>query len=466
MAGKSPYRRLIPPVALWLAATALALPGVLRALDWAGLPPEVEGHLVELSAAASWLSAAWFGARLFRIVVSGGERPVPRLLGDMVAIALFVAAVIVVLGSVFHQPVGALVTTSGVVVAVLGFSLREFIADIFAGVCINMERPYALGDWLEVPPANQAGKVVEINWRATRMVTLDGVTVVVPNGLMARSKFLNFSAPRRSFRVCAAVTLDFDLPVERARRLMAVAVRSTTGVLPEPAPDIQVEGFFDHGVRYLVRFWVPDYEPMVAIRGEVLTNVHRHLRLGGVPLRHGRQDLTIARVATEAPDLDGRRVSVLRHVELFRALTVEDLELLSRDLTVRHDAAGSVIVLAGDTGGSLFVVVEGLLEVRGERGVLASLGPGDVFGEMSFLTGAPRSATVVAATEAVLFEIFDRQVRPILHCRPDLAEALGAIIEERQHANQKRMEGDVLAASASPGQPVLLARIREWFGLG
>lgn len=465
MPGSSPYRRLIPPAALWLGATALALPGVLRALDWAGFSATTEARLSEISATAAWLAAAWFGARLFHIVISRGDRPVPRLLGDMVAIILFVAAIIVILGSVYNQPVGALVTTSGVVVAVLGFSLRELITDIFAGVCINMERPYALGDWLEIPPGPQVGKVAEINWRATRLVTLDGITVVVPNGVMARSRFLNYSIPKRPFRVNAAVTLGYGVPIERARRLLIAAARGTAGVLPHPEPSCIVESFSDHGVRYLIRFWVPDFEPMVPVRSEVLASIQRHLRMAGVPLRHAFQELSVARTRFDEAT-DDRRLSLLRQIELFQALDDGDIAQLCEAMTVHRERSGSVVVKAGDPGSSLFVVVEGLLEVKGKdgAGVLATLSPGDVFGEMSLLTGAPRSATVAVASDAVLFEIFDRQLAPILHRRPDLAEELGRIVDKRQRANEMRGGGDVRTAARAM-QPVLLARIRDWFGL-
>lgn len=458
------YRRLLWPGALCLVATALALPSVMTSFDRGGLFRGAESFLTDISATLAWLSAAWFGARLFRLVVSHGERPMPRLLGDMVAIILFIAAAIVVLSRVYHQPVEALVTTSSVLVAVLGFSLRELIVDIFSGVCINMEQSYSLGDWLELPPNSQVGKVVEINWRATRMVTLDGITIVVPNGMIAKSRFLNYSMPQRFFRVVLPVIIEFDAPVDRVRRLLLAAVQGSSRTLLTPAPVIQIEGFYDHGLRYNVMFWVSDYDAMAPTRTQVIANIHRHLRLGGVALYHARQDLTVARAPTAALDLDARRVAVLRHVALFRALSDEDLEQLAEEMTVRHEPPGSVVVSAGDSGNSLFVVVEGLLEVRSGDDVLAILGPGEVFGEMSLLTGAPRSATVVAANEAILFEIFDQQLRPILHSRPDLAGALGAIVDQRRRANRKRIDPDQETTSAAGGEP-LLVRIRSFFGL-
>ena len=473
MKRKNPYRRLIWPVMLWLLTTIIAMASGLAGLDGLWLGQEMVRDAVhQASAALGWLMAAWFFARLFRIVVVSGGRPVPRLLSDMVSILLFTVATIIMLGSVFHQPVGALVTTSGVVVAVLGFSLRELIGDIFAGISINLEHPFSLGDWLEIPPHSDVGKVVEINWRSTRLVTLNGVTMVIPNGKMAGSRFMNYSTPHRSFRAVVTVVLGFEGAVERARELMLAAVRATPEVLPVPSPDVLVDRFGDHGVHYLVRFWVPDYEPMMVIRSRVQANIHKHLRLGGIEQLHGRLDVTMAKVpppATgpmgRAADIDGRRAAVLHQVALFRALSGDDLQQLSQTLDVRPVKAGAVVFEAGDEGRSFFVVVEGLLEVRDDDGgVLAILAAGDVFGEMSLLTGEPRSATVVATSAALLFEVADHHLRPIMQRRPDLAEALGAIVEARQQSNRRQGEGGA-GAHAGPSALPLLSRIRDFFGL-
>ncbi len=460
----SHYRRVIWPALLAALALAAMCAGLPTGWESEGLGVGGREIVHQGTAAVAWLSLAWFGSRLFHAVVRGGDRPAPRLLADIIAIILFAVAGFLVLGGVFHLPVGALITTSSVVVAVVGFSVRELIADLFAGICISLERPYRQGDWLEVSEPGLIGKVVEINWRATRLVTLCDITVVIPNGVIARNKFKNYSTPKRSFRVLLPIVLDHDVSVEIARRLMLAAVREAPLAGSRPPPDVVLDSFTSHGLCYLVRFWVSDYQIMVRARDQVLTNIHRHLRLGGVAMRHGRQDVTYTQ-APSMPRADGQRITVLHQVDLFHALTDDDLNDLAEALMVRRSPAGTVVVHAGAAGNSLFVVVEGLLEVRGEAGLLAVLGPGEVFGEMSLLTGAPRSASVVTTTEVMVFEIFDHQLRPILHRRPELAEALGAIIEHRQRANRNRTLADFGQGDAGPSGPPLLARIREFFGL-
>ncbi|MBI1206127.1 MAG: mechanosensitive ion channel [Azospirillum sp.] len=457
-------RRLIPPGLLWLLSTTVYLwPPIYQRLG-AWLPVMTADGLRLTAGTVSWLALAWFGHRLFDLVVAQGRaRPLPQLLNDLVEVVLFALALFAIMAWVFDQPVTGLIATSGVAVAVIGFALRDIISDIFSGIALNLEQPYAIGDWLEVQQGGPVGKVVEITWRATRMVTQDQTSVVVPNGVMARGRFMNFSTPQRHFRVNFPVVLEYDIPVERAHRLLLAATRNLPLVMAQPEPDVVAESFTERGVRYLVRFYVADYSVFVQCRHQIAASLHRHLRLGGVPLPHARQDLTLAR-AGRAVDPRKRRTALLAHVGLFQALSDDDLRQLGDGLAVRCIATGEAVVRQGEPGASLFVVVEGLLRVEVDAVAVGTLGPGDVFGEMSLLTGDPRSATVTAETAATLFEISDEQLRPILRHQPELVAGLGAIMAERQHTRPVAATADAEPGDHRPAVP-LLVRIRDFFGL-
>ena len=82
----------------------------------------------------------------------------PLLLTDLVAAAIWLAAALAIAGFMLEMPLAGILTTSGVAVAVLGFALRDMLASLFAGIALTVERPYRIGDWLEVgPPAPSAG---------------------------------------------------------------------------------------------------------------------------------------------------------------------------------------------------------------------------------------------------------------------------------------------------------------------
>src|SRR5947209_1650758 len=204
------------------------------------LPAEDATLASMLLRAAVWAAAAQLAVGLLDVLVWHGRverragRPAPRLLRDVTAALVWVAVGCAVAAEVFGWPVAGIVTTSGVAVAVLGFALRDVLAALFAGLALNAERPYHIGDWVEVDP-HPAGRVVEIGWLTTRAVTRDGVGLVLPNALLARVAFRNYSRPDPTFRDVLAVTLDHDAVPERVERALLAAAAEVDEVGP-PLP--------------------------------------------------------------------------------------------------------------------------------------------------------------------------------------------------------------------------------------
>src|SRR3546814_967254 len=88
---------------------------------------------------------------------------------------------------------------SGIVVAIVGFALRNVIGDVFSGIALGIEAPYRIGDWVEMENTVK-GRIVEIGWRTTRLQTRDQTYMILPNSQIARPRLTNYSAPRRHYR--------------------------------------------------------------------------------------------------------------------------------------------------------------------------------------------------------------------------------------------------------------------------
>ncbi|HEU5162121.1 MAG TPA: cyclic nucleotide-binding domain-containing protein [Thermoanaerobaculia bacterium] len=169
----------------------------------------------------------------------------------------------------------------------------------------------------------------------------------------------------------------------------------------------------------------------------------RHVRLAQLQRRDGYAG-ALDMSATVPPALEVSRESVralLRNAPVFRTLTDDELADLAS--SARPIELGPVerIIVQGRKGSSLFVVAEGSLEVlvRQKDGVdlpVATLEEGAVFGEMSLLTGATRSATVRSVDPAVVYEIGHHQLAPILRKRPSAIDELAAIMEPRLRATE------------------------------
>ena len=121
---------------------------------------------------------------------------VPKLLRDIIWFLFFTLGIIVGLNKSYNVEISGLVATSGIAIAVLGFALRNMISDVFTGIALNIEKPLKYGDWIEIENG-VVGRVEEINWRATKLVTREQITVVVSNNHLASTVFKNYSTPKQ-----------------------------------------------------------------------------------------------------------------------------------------------------------------------------------------------------------------------------------------------------------------------------
>jgi small-conductance mechanosensitive channel/CRP-like cAMP-binding protein len=412
-------------------------------------------------------TAVWNGVMARRT----GHAP-PRLLTDLVDGAILAATVIMVIAIVFNMPVNGLIATSGVAVAVIGFALKSMISDIFSGIAITLERPFRIGDWIEIQDG-PVGQVRNMSWRATGLDLENGIHLVVPNSQLSEMVLKIYDRPERRWRDEIDVTLGFDVTAQQAERVLISAAVEVTEVAATGRSDTRIVGFDERGVVWRLRYWVPDYPSRGQIRNAVQRNLLRNLRFSGivvpVPRLYAETPVHTPKTREEAT------AAFIRRVPLFEMLTATELDALAVAAHDRLVAAGGMVVHAGEDGSSLFLIKEGLMEVRIDRGngeetMVARLEPGQFFGEMSLLTGAPRAATVRAVTESTVIEVTKDALGPILTERAELLETMSAVLADRQMRNSKA--GDATSAPADAGEEQqtlahqILGRMRTFFRIG
>ena len=127
-------------------------------------------------------------------------------------------------------------------------------------------------------------------------------------------------------------------------------------------------------------------------------------------------------------DLD---VGLLRKVPMLRALPLPSIEQLARGLEPVTVASGQTVFSQGDVGNRYYVIESGEVEVVGDGAVVTTLGPGDAFGEIALLRRTPRTATVVARTEARLQTLTSERFLPVVLGYTPSAREASAVVEVR-----------------------------------
>ena len=154
-------------------------------------------------------------------------------------------------------------------------------------------------------------------------------------------------------------------------------------------------------------------------------------------------------------------------MDLFAPLPVEARRALAGDAGDHLFAAGEAIVRQGEEGSSMFVVLRGavvvVLEPSGQQ--VAAIEAGGFFGEMSMLTGDPRTATVRAATDVQALEIAAADMRRLAQTHPGLLEHVCRVITTRRAGLQQAEATAAAAAGQAQTPQSMLARIKAYLGV-
>ncbi|MFQ5865184.1 MAG: mechanosensitive ion channel family protein [bacterium] len=468
--NKDLARRLWVPISTLLLFGGLALFNLdilVQFREAVDVSKKVFGYVVLVGI---WLSGAHFLNRLLVVFFWDGVvqktigAPVPRLLKDVLTIILYLMAIMGIIGIVFEKSVTGFWATSGVMGLIVGFALRNMIMDVFTGLAINIDRPYKIGDWVKVHGSNQdiTGQIMEINWRTTRLKTVDDSVVILPNSLLGTLVVTNFWGAGPQSRFETAFCLDFSVPTERACRVLLAGAQAAVGqkgVLEQPNPNVVINKTNALGVEYVVRFWMSSWGDGITLAGarsHVTTSILEHLKQAGITPAYPKQDLFYAEMPTRHLDSTTLedRTELLGRTELFKHLDMNELRELAANMKRKNYDKGQKLIKQGDAGDSMFILSEGLLHAflgtnnKKTEVKVGQIIPGEFFGEMSLLTGEPRAATIVAITDVIAHEITKENMKALLTKRPEMAETISKVVAERRVRNSQAM------ATATPEERI------------
>ena len=382
----------------------------------------------------------------------------PAILQDFIVIGLLV----LVATLVFHDK---LLTTSAVSAVVIGFALQDTLGNAFAGLAIQSERPFNVGHWIRV--GDFEGRVAEVTWRATKLRTKAGNFVVVPNNIVSKEAITNYSEPSTQCRVEVEVGASYLASPNTVKSAIAEALANSSRALKMPAPDVVLAAFDSSAINYRVRFWIQDYERDEAARDEVRSAIYYAFARHGIEIPWPIQ--VQYEKAWEEQDPAAQvheRGRLLGGVDLFAGLSDEARREIAGAIRSRTFGDGESIVRQGEPGESMFIIASGraVVALEPDRREVATIEGGGYFGEMSLLTGEPRTATVIARGDTVVLEIGADLFRHLGMTSPQAIEQVGVAAAARRIELEKvRAAGTGAAVADAPAG--FLSRMRRFLRL-
>ncbi len=401
---------------------------------------------------------------------------IPRLVIDIINFIVLAIVAVAVLNGIFGVRLTAFLVTSTVLSAVIGLSLQDILGNLFAGLALQMERPYKLGEWIGV--GEEEGIVVQMNWRTLSIRTRSGDHVTIPNATVSKDIVTNYSRPDRNHLCRINLGMSYDHQPGKIKKIVTSILERIDGILDTPSPRVFLKKFDDYSVVYDVRFWINEYHRKLEIENTVRTRIWYNLKRNDLSIPFPVRDVTIRDVSTEQENKVKENIKQdiireLKNVRLFKPLSYEQIEELALNSSKLMFSKGELLVKQGDSGDSLFIIADGEVEIyisdgTGNRTRLANLESGDYFGEMSLLTGEPRSASATAVSETEVIVVEKRGMAELLENEASIIEPLSAMLEKRLEELSGRVTVETARkknAKHPDRKEHLLSRIRDFFGI-
>jgi len=373
---------------------------------------------------------------------------IPKFLSEVVTLLIVTTSVIVILQVFFKVTIKNVIAAPAVLAVIVGLAMQNLLGNIIAGLALQFGKTFKDGDWLYVN--NTYAKVIDINWRSTRMVTVDDISIDIPNLEMTKSTIVNINLPQRMHAMRISVSVDYAAPPTRVKDVLLHATSNAKGVSPDPRPMVYLKTFGDYAIEYEIKFWMENHDHYNDICDAIRTNVWYSFQRHGIKIPFPIRTVQLERpVRSKEQEIQSTARIMLRQHALFKTLSGDQLDALLPRGRLIHFGRGEKVIEQGEEGNSMFILVDGEANVVVERSGspvhVASLRSGDCFGEMSLLTGERRSATILAHKDCEVVEIGKPVLARSLKENPDLLTKLSALLAKRQ----METEG-IVAANTRP----------------
>ena len=419
--------------------------------------------------------------------------------GNREAIAVILRYLIVALGVVTAiQSIGfnlaSLAVVAGGLGVGIGFGIQDLTTNFVSGLTLLLDRPVKVGDFVELE--GLMGIVKKISIRSTIITTNDDSSVIVPNSTMISNKIVNWSYenPLLCLRLSIEVAENSD-PLLVTETLLNIAY-AEAGVLYEPNPKVLFVEFGDDSFKFELLVWTDKPTEREVIKSSLNFAIEYNFRQQGIDFPFNDREIYLknpevllslfnknetATEATEKASHNGQKNTIfpadeikklsslsclLREVEYFETLTDLELRQLIEVGYRQRLRPQEFLFHENDPGDAFYLILSGSVEVFVEAidKHLNNLGTGQFLGELSLMLGIPRTASVRALEETILFAINKEGFQKVLTERPDLSEQIiQEIVKHKEELSERQQilrEMELVDAAEDDENPVEWVRKR------
>jgi len=365
----------------------------------------------------------------------------PKLFQDLLRVLLVVIGAAIVLSVVWRQDLGGLVAALGVSSIILGLALQETLGNLMSGIAMLFERSFSAGDWIKV--GNNAGEVIQVNWRSVQIRTVDRNLLVIPNSALGRDTFTNYSAPTRTQTVRLKFAFPLDVPPNRVKEMLIETAHKTPYVADDPEPKAHAVEFAEDRIRYQAVLSLDNPRMYRKLVDAYTTGVWYAAQRAGLQLPLPREVLEheIAGEADTEAQID-TLVDRLGQVAVLKGLDPQQLQRLAGQVERQWFGASETVLKEGQMSEAVYIIESGRARAlhqgdAAEATEVLELNHGEVFGENALTRGHPNPESVVAETDLEVLKLPLADLESLLGASPQTAHQFANLIDMRADARRR-----------------------------
>lgn len=352
----------------------------------------------------------------------------------------------------------SITVVAGVLGIGLGFGLQNLTSNFISGVVILFEQKIRVGDYVEIN--GLFGTVEKISIRSTIVRTNDDVFVIVPNLRFIENNTLNWSYGGHRCRISIPVGVAYGTDPLLLTEVLLAAARAEPRVLSNPPSEVWFDSFGESCLKFKLLVWIDRPHESEPIKSALNFLIEYELRHRGIEIPFPQLDLRVRNIEAlngllqrdhgiaAKPEIDitdsKKQTSksfsnhtlrdLLRRVTYFEKCTDSELLALIANGYRQTFPPNYIVCKEDEPSDCFYIILSGTVEVISKRAekYIATLHEGDFFGEISLLTGTPRTATVQTFNETILFVVDRLQLQRLLFNHKNLAEQIALTLSERQ----------------------------------
>lgn len=404
---------------------------------------------------------------------------VSRLLRDTIKGILFATLFLIMLNSFFGISLAGIGITAAVATGVIGFALQDTLSSVIAGISISIEKPFQVGDWVKVSALE--GEVDQISWRTTRIKTFQGDYVVVPNYSIAKTEIINYHKPNKFHARQMDIGVDYRHPPEQVKAAIMRTAKTTEGILSHPETQIWLTAYGDFSITYTIKFWINEFNRYPQIQSNFFSKLWYNFKRNEITIPFPIHDLRLTSqvvpgtVSGQDPLTAPVSVNELSTLPFFQQLPEEELQTITGYFSRQVYGKEEQVFASGETGDYAYFILRGsakvVLSYGQNKQVVTGLENGDLFGEMSMISGDARSAGIITAEETELIRLHREDFKELYRNHPEIAEKITVLFEKRQkELEEKQSKEQNRGGTAQQSRPVsgkssFLDSVRKYLGI-